>query len=305
MNRRRGFTLVELLIAIVITGLVMGSVITILFSVFKSYELHQDLSEAKQRGQIALAAIHPFVLNAGLGLPNKEADFQAAFSGLDPVLPAQAARRFKGFVQLASASGDALSSGTAAPALWLVYSEPSGAGVGKEYAVPKNPSPHFPIEVEPFGTLAHASNLSTDASQLKAWISFPSASSPFRISSVDTTAETLSLDSSSDQWIAAFDELHFVRAVKISSAGGVLKIDHLDGTEVRSAADGVAGMWCTFDPEGDRVLTVRVLARSGTKRSDQRQSVIVGWPDDAVPAKSGLDSSYRYAVVSRSWRIRN
>ena len=308
MIRRRAFTLVELLLAIIITGLVMASVLTLAFSVFKSYEIHQDTAEAKQRGQIALAAIQPFVLNAGLGLPNTTANFQAAFVGLTPLLPAQESRKFKRCVQLASGATDVVADTvTSSPALWLVYSVSSGAGVNREYAVPRNPaSPYFPIKVERFGALDQASNLSTSVVQLKAWISFPSSSAPFRIRTIDVATDELFIDSASEQWIAGLDEIHFVRAAKIYVGGGAnLLIDRLDGSGAQAAVDGIVGMWCTFDPAGDRVLTVRILARASTKRSDQQQSAIEGWPADASPARASLDSAYRYAVVSRSWRIRN
>ena len=59
MRKKRGFTLTEILISILIIGIVMSAVMTLFVSVFKSYEFHQDIMEAKQRGQIALAAIEP------------------------------------------------------------------------------------------------------------------------------------------------------------------------------------------------------------------------------------------------------
>jgi len=308
MNRNRAFTLVELLIVILITGLIMGSVLTLTFSVFKSYEIHQDTAEAKQRGQIALAAIQPFVLNAGLGLPNTTLEFQTAFSGLTPLLPVQVNRKFKGFVQLATGATEvADDTVTSAPALWLVYSVPSGAGVNEEYSVPNNPAaPFFNIKVEQFAALDQASNLSTSVEQLKSWVSFPSASSPFRVRTINTFSGELNVDSAYDQWIASFDEIHFVRAVKIYVGGSSnLIIDHLDGSGAQSVLDGIVGIWCSFDSDGDRVLTVRVLARAGTKRTDIQQVVIEGWPEGATPLKASLDPSYRYAVVSRSWRMRN
>ena len=67
---RRGFTLVELLAALLISGVAAGAVVSILFSCLKSLELHGDLAQATQRAELALAMIQPFVLNAGLGLPD-------------------------------------------------------------------------------------------------------------------------------------------------------------------------------------------------------------------------------------------
>ncbi len=299
MKRPRAFTLVELLIAITITGLVMGSVITLMFSVFKSYEFHQDISDAKQRGQIALAAIQPYVLNAGLGLPH--ASLASAFKE-DDGTQVVAVTSFARPVQLALDSTNVTTAKKAA-GLWLVYSMPTGGGVNAEYNAAANND--VILDVMQFAQLGAASNLSTNKQLLKAWITFPSATAPFGISAIDTAKKQLTVRSLSTQKIAAFDEIHFVRAAKIYINNGTLTIDHLDGTGPQPVVDGIAGMWCTYDQDGDRLLNIYVLARSDSKRSGQQQNVIEGWPSDASPAKSGLDATYRYAVVSRSWRIRN
>ena len=80
MNGKKGFTLVEILISLLILGVVMSAVVTLFFSVFESYQFHQDIMEAKQRGQIALSAIQPYVLSAALGIPDDKTDFQEAFT---------------------------------------------------------------------------------------------------------------------------------------------------------------------------------------------------------------------------------
>ena len=58
MRRRafKAFTLAEILTSILIIGVVMGAVITLFYSVFESYQFHQDITAAKQNGQNALAA---------------------------------------------------------------------------------------------------------------------------------------------------------------------------------------------------------------------------------------------------------
>ncbi len=307
MRRYRAFTLVELLIALIITGLVMAALITLFFSVFKSYEFHQDITEAKQRGHIALAAIQPFVLNAGLGLPNTETDFQNAFSGLTKLLPADNTKKFSGYVQLASDDTYKLTATHEAPALWLVYSVPGGAGVNYEYQLPANTDVVVPLEG--FDNLSATTNLSTNAQLIESWVSFPSTTAPFRNVatplSPNLTLRFSSPTSSAVQTVAAFDEVHFVRAAKIFVRNNTLMIDRLlQGSNPQPAVDGIAGLWCTFDPDENRVLTVRVLARASTSRTPGIQSGIEGWPT-AADAHWPRDSKYRYVVVSRSWRIRN
>jgi prepilin-type N-terminal cleavage/methylation domain-containing protein len=293
MKKIRAFTLVELIIAMVISGLVMASVLVLFFSVFKSYEVHQDITEAKQRGQIALASIQPFVMNTGLGLPSTKSSFQTGFSGLTSLAS------FESFIQLAS-DDISISTGTEAPALWLVYSVPSSAGVNDtEYLI--EAKKHTLIFVERFADLAASTNLSTNKLELKSWVSFPGAISPFWVSAIDQASSSLTLYSETFQTIKMFDEMHFTRAVKLYVRNDSLYANRLDGSGEQPIADGIAGMWCTFDTAGDRVLTVRVLARASTRRGDT-QSTIEGWPSEAPPP---TDPEYRYAAVSRSWRIRN
>ena len=315
MKKNKAFTLLELLVAMLLAGLVMGAVLAIMFSVFKSYELHLDITEAKQRGHIALASMQPFVLNAGVGLPKSAADFQKAFQRVRAIMPADnPAGQFRGFVQLAVNGESRVSANQReAPAVWVVSAVASGAGVNTSYLLFQNVQP---VRLERFAEAAVASNVTTGLANLKAWVCFPSAEWPFGIPAdppggIDAVSGTLALrcEADSPQAVAAYDEMHYVRAAKLFvSAGSVserkLLIDRLDGSDAQSV-DGIVALWCEFDAEGDRVLTLHVLARSNTRRSDQMQSEMEGWPPGAVDQKEALDPRYRYAAVSRSWRIRN
>ena len=57
-------------------------------------------------------------------------------------------------------------------------------------------------------------------------------------------------------------------------------------------------MLVEFTP--DRILRVSVLGKGSVRHNVEYMSDIVGW-DGPKPA----DMRYRYAVVTRSWRIRN
>ena len=131
-TERKAFTLVEILISILILGVVMSAVMTLFFSVFESYKFHQDMMEAKQRGQVALAAIQPYISASAMGLPNRETPFQTSFSSSSGVLksasallPANVLEKFTSPVQIAS--GDIVVSGVvnsddySGSALWLVF----------------------------------------------------------------------------------------------------------------------------------------------------------------------------------------
>ncbi len=328
MRKQHGFTLIELLIALIITGFVMGSVLVLLFSIFKNYEYDQDITEAKQRGQIAIAAMQPFVINAGLGLPPSATDFQKAFrwsknrtiSALPVLFPVSTGdtKNFGYFIQLATNSVSTTDA-KSAPALWTVYSVPSGArvaGGGTESMLGvmadtdnDSDSGEYDREISISGSLSPVQiAASFPPNTLKSWVAFPAATPPFPFTVAELTAsgsiKIRSHSATGGGTIPSFDELHYVRAAKIFVADGELKIDRLDGSGAQSVVDGIAGMWCTFDPDGDRVLTVRILARAGTMREGNIQVGVEGWPAEAEAVWT-RDNHYRHVVVSRSWRIRN
>ncbi len=330
MHRRRAFTLMELLITIILTGIIMGAVLSLFFSVFKNYDFHQDITEAKQTGIIALASMQPFVLNAGLGMPAEESEFSDrsfrwgpnASDRLPVIFPdtSSSTKNFYYFIQPAmNASDRSPSLSGHAPALWVVYAMPSGiriiegnenfVGVMSDTAVSFD-SAAFNQALRFSGSVdAQRLAFSTETkkpSTLKHWVVFPASTPPhpFTVDSASSTEITLrSHSNQSGNSIVPQDELHYVRAAKIFVQNGELIIDHLDGSGAQSVVNNIAGMWCSFDPD-DRVLTVRILARAGTMREEGVQSELEGWPAEAE-AFWKRDVRYRHAVVSRSWRIRN
>lgn len=335
MRRRRAFTMAELLISMVIIGMIMGSILSLFFSVFENYDYHQDITEAKQTGMIAMASIQPYIVNAGLGLPVKVDDFKdssfrwgtAAAARLSTLFPGTSAstKNFHYFIQPALNAVDRQPNvSDPSPALWVVYALPSGIRIieGDENFIGVMSDTSEPISSAKFKQTLKFSG-TFDSQQLtlspgtanpmtiKHWVTFPAATPPhpFTVTDVSTVTSppTMTLRShsgSSSNTIVPHDELHYVRAAKIFVQSEELKIDRLDGSGAQPVVNNIVGMWCTFDPEGDRVLTVRILARAGIKRTAGVQSGIDGWPAEAE-ALWGHDNHYRHAVVSRSWRIRN
>lgn len=300
-RKRRGFTLVEILVSILILGVVMGAVMTLFFSVFESYQFHQDISEAKQRGHIALASIQPFVSGAALGLPAGKTDFQNGFSANSPLFlldDASPTKKFSGPVQLASGDMVVSDDATKGTALWLVYGEPSGSGVETDYEADSTAR-----QIELTGLI----NVEANKNTTKSWIVFPAGIAPLFISAIDPgDGKVLSVASNKAQKINAFEEAHYLKAVKINVDknvnGGTLFIERSDGSGKQAAIEGIVGLWCIFDRDGDRVLQVTVLARGDTEHTSELQSSIEGWPAEAPQP---TNRRYRYAAVTRSWRIRN
>lgn len=297
-RKRRGFTLVEILVSILILGVVMGAVMTLFFSVFESYQFHQDVMEAKQRGHIALASIQPFVSGAALGLPAGKTDFQNGFSANPPLFildNASPNKKFSGPVQLASGDVVVPDDTTEGTALWLVYGEPSGFGIEQDYEADSTAR-----QIELTGVLKVEANRNDTT---KSWIVFPAGISPLYVSAVDPgDGKVLSVASNKSQKINAFEEAHYLKAVKIKVSSGNMYIERSDGSGSQSAVEGVEGLWCVFNRDGNRVLQVTVLARGDTVHASELQSSIEGWPAEAPQP---TNRRYRYATVTRSWRIRN
>lgn len=303
-EKKRAFTLVEILVSLLILGVVMSAVLTIFYSVFESYQFHQDINEAKQRGQVALAALQPYVINAGLGLPNKIDTFQEkAFISQNKIIPVPGnladPKNFRLPVQLAKSKTEIETDNTQteAPALWLVYSVPSGAGI--DYTTIGT---GIEINIGNFSALDATNNLDTDESDLRSWLAFPASMAPFKVVDVNVSNKKLIVNETVPGKISIFDEVHFIRAAKIFVNNNSLWAESLLTGQSQSLVEGIAGLWVSYDRSGDRVLKISVLARGDTRHNKQYQTEYEGWPADApLP----LDRNYRYAVVSRSWRMRN
>jgi hypothetical protein len=128
--------------------------------------------------------------------------------------------------------------------------------------------------------------------------------SPFTVGNIDVSNKQLKLNETVSRNLSLFDEIHFIRAVKIYVNNNSLWVESLLTNQSQSLIEGIAGMWVSYDRDGDKVLKISVLARGDTRHNKQYQTEYEGWPADA-PLPPAADRNFRYAVVSRSWRIRN
>lgn len=308
-TERQAFTLVEILISILILGVVMSAVMTLFFSVFESYKFHQDMMEAKQRGQVALAAIQPYISSSALGLPNRETPFQTAFTSTAGVsktasalLPANVLEKFTSPVQVAS--GDVVVSGVvnsddiSGSALWLVFAVPSGIGVENDYQIDGTGT-----EIE-LTAVPPADLLIKDTNSMKSWVAFPGSTAPMFVNTVNPSdGKKITLAARTAQKISAFDEMHYVRAVKIKILNENMNVKHLsDGLAVNEpwspVVEGIEN--ARFEFTAERLLRVTVLAKGSVEHNVEYMSSIPGW-DGPMPA----NRKFRYAAVTRTWRIRN
>ena len=76
---KQGFTLVEMLIALLLGTVIAGAVVTVLVVYVYNFEQTDDITAARQRGEMVLSILEGPVLHAGLGMPNTSPDFYDSF----------------------------------------------------------------------------------------------------------------------------------------------------------------------------------------------------------------------------------
>jgi prepilin-type N-terminal cleavage/methylation domain-containing protein len=83
----RGFSLIELLIAMVVTLIVSGAVLMLLVQANRSFQTQPEMTERQQNIRVAMDLIMRDVANAGAGLPQQVQVFTAGLDGRDPPAP--------------------------------------------------------------------------------------------------------------------------------------------------------------------------------------------------------------------------
>ncbi len=278
MNRRGAFSLVELLLALFMMGIVGAASLPLLFSFFSFYDLVRDGASCTFRGEQALATLEPYALGAGLGMPSSSREaFEEAFT-FPPGLPGIAYRGW-GTVSIFQ-NGQHLR---------LVSGIPLGRGALKQTEIAREES-----------SLELSAPLPEFGKKCITYV-FPASRVPFF--SVHSSGKTLTLRSSRSEQVHAFDEIHGVFAAELYLVGTTLYLRLYDeGTPmVQPLASSIAGFHCEYQEETS-LLSVFLLVRSSRKRSRPLSQDIPGWH---ASWPSSHDPAYYHAAFSRSWRIRN
>ena len=293
LKKRRGFTLTEILVAVLIMAIVAGSVMMLGYTYFKHFEQANEITIAKDRATMVLTYLERRILHTGLGMPASADDFVDGFAGL-----------LTGDLEGWDSSIFSPENEDSSSTLKIAYALPSGV---------------YSIESADIGTTASAvrisktidvGNFDFSDSSTKGWVVFPSATNsskkhtPFRISAVDNTSgsESVSLQSKTGNWyLPANDELFYVRFMQATVADEKFKIEELTlGNGLQPVVEGVIG--CNFSLDENKVLKVSILARGSKKYSSSvSPASIPGW-DGVVDNES---RKYYLVVVNKGWRIRN
>lgn len=274
-----GFTLVELLIVIVIGLIVTAGVVSIMWIYIFDFEQTDDITAARQRGEMVLSILEGPILHAGLGMPVS----LDAFSGLSLI---------NSWTGPTNVSSDEIK---------LVYSICSNiyAATSADLTTSSDLVLGTDITLKdengdinlPTGD----SSLIVNSNNIKGWALFPTANIPLRVG-------TDKLTPMGDGIIAQYDALHFLRALEAKVEDGKLKVKDIvdSSSSYQPRVDGVEKIYFEIN---DGILSVIVLTR-GNKSGVFPNTVrnIPGWP---VSDYSGVDMTYRLSVTKGSWRIRN
>ena len=326
LKSRKGFSLVEILIAVVILSIVSIAAVGLFFAFTKHFEQSADLTAARQRGEMALSRLETAVLQAGLSMPNRTADFEKVFVVGTNINLITALRNATGSVwnepvylygenfTVTDADG---SKTEYFRKMGIVYCLSSGIGVlGDEHDVdvydPNNSdTEHTEQELE-LSTACPENQVrvATSPARTDGWVTFSGCQTPLAVTGINNTADppTLTVKSSRVDLIPFFAELQYVRALcaYVVSPGGTsphFYVEDVTRSPAQPVSEGVSQVLFSFDDDSN-VLTVHLLVRGNRKFPGEVTSGDVpGWP--LTGTVTSEDRHYRLVAMSASWRVRN
>lgn len=309
-NYKKGFTFVELLIAMVIVAIVSGAVIMLGYTYFNHFEQSNELSMARERGIMVVTYLEKRILNTGLGMPETDDDdFKDAFgdlwsaSAFAPYTTPTASRDWNGPLYLPEVEEDQKHSSNE---LVMAYSVPAGVyTTSQDYVTDEERE----IEISVLSSGFEEKISYTDQSKTKSWVLFPSiveypsSRLPLLITKEfntgNTTISLRTIEGSGK--ISENDELHYIRFMRAYVEDETFKVDDLTIADNQPIVEGILSCRFTYD-EPTNLLEVSILAR-GEKQypSYVAPENLNGW--GAVENDDWR--KYHLTVVNKGWRVRN
>lgn len=284
---KKGFTLVELLISMLIMSIVAGAAITLAVTFSGHFTQSSELSMARERGIMVVTYLENRILQSALGMPgagSAATDFATAFHEL---LTGPSAASLSDWSEAVNIVGG--------NELLIAYSMPSGLFTTTSGDCDVLSS----VTVSLSGT-PDPGKISTDfASSTEGWVTFPSFGRVFMVQGI--SGSVLTLGSKLKGYLSENSEMYFVRFLRGFISGEVFYAHDVTRQNPQPVVEGIIGCQFTWDPAG-RLLSVSVLARgnerNGTMVSPQ---TMAGW-------EGTIQDDHRYyylSVVRKGWRIRN
>jgi|GEM_PF-1727492 prepilin-type N-terminal cleavage/methylation domain-containing protein len=292
--KRRGFTLVELMLVILVSVLMMGTVVGLLYTFVLNYEENSEYSTARQRGQMAFALLSRSIAEAGLGISSD--GLEAYIKGISPDL-ADDWEEDSGWKMPVYVCDNA--DGEKSRDLYVVYALPSGLANMEEKFFADSA---ITIDL----TSEDKENICED----NLWLAFPSAGALFKFNRY-MTSDKDSIEATyqgvDGGTLPLFDELHFLRLLRATVENGQFVVRYLDVAEdppewkSLGRVEGIEDMVFSRDLD-DHIVTTYVLGRGDVKHDKLvTPETVDGWPDEfEIP-----DRHYRISAHASGWRLRN
>ncbi len=283
-KKRKAFTLVEVLIALLITSVIGGSTVSLLYTYLKNYEQSSEYTTALQRGQMVLSYLEPVVLAAGLGFPSSPDLYTHVVNG-DPLLKSW---------------GRPLSLADNGRRIRLVYSLVLEAVTADMVDFSPGESTSVALTGNTYGlNLDYAYGPLTNK-----WVSFLSTGTP---SLTGSTVSPLVLSFLGRDAItsARFDPLLLVRTMEAYVKDGIFRVKDNNippNGEGQPVVEGVLKIY--FEELDGNVLKVSVLTRGDAREGLSSPQEAIPWPDGGNPITSD-DYRYKLVLSSAVWRVRN
>lgn len=307
---RKGFTLVELLVAMLITGLVAGAVITVFYVFIFHFEQTDELTTAQQNGEMVLTILRNPVLHAGLGMPASPDELDNALSPDLYLYPYKDELFIDGPVTVWDGDLSSSSNDVRGNMLAVLYGFPSQSIALSSCDFNVGESGTIDIDPADVDVQKHFSG----KTKTRQWVLFPTVGIPLLCTN-DPTGAAIELEVAGSEAplgnLAQYDELYYLRGmIALTGTNGDFSTEDLTaGSNLQPRVDNIAAVYFEHT---DGLLKAYVAA-AGPKRHDEARyadwaAFAAAFPEWPGPEFTGFDDKWKYhrmRVLSESWRIRN
>lgn len=304
-RKLRGFTFAEILVAILIMAIVVGSVLMLGYTYIKHFEQANEITIAKDRATMVLTYLEKRILHAGLGMPVSADEFADSFEGLWAHQDFQG-ERWQRPLQEPEPPGP-LEQYNESEELLVAYAVPSSVFSISSGDIYNDDGVSPPIEVSDLDITMLPEN-PPQLDQTKGWVVFPSVKWPLKVKARDNTSDPkiieLSVNGQEKERVLVNDRLHYVRFMEAKVEDGTFKARDLALINKKSGLQPIVEgvLDCRFTLDNNGLLAVSVLARGNKKYTGfvTPEEVPRYWG-----TVKGEWRKYHLVALTRGWRVRN
>ncbi|AER65789.1 hypothetical protein Tlie_0043 [Thermovirga lienii DSM 17291] len=246
--KRKGVSLVELLIVILLLGIIMGAVVGFLSLFLSHFEVSSSGAKARQRAEMVLSVLNDPVSHAGLGMQISTDDFKESFEGIYDLAVTE--EKFPSSLHVSDDNEK----------LYLVYGKPTGLSVVEKDVTANTIKVNGPI------------SLVADFD----WIVFPTGEVPYKVEIVDDYSKEITLSGKENlESVALFDEVYQVKFMEAYvDEDGFHAVDPRTGESVD--VKGIKTFQVTYFSDM-KVLLVEVEGYGAEGAREENEWLAVSW----------------------------